>query len=126
MIDQLEGQVSMFDPGSQSGRMFPEHSVQVKEKTSKQSSKLSAKSPIQTFQFLSLRAGGASPDASWERVTEVNDKKYKPCKDRDALRKWFEGLRTDSAEYKAYGNSLAIPCSYDVIRRVANAIRKGE
>lgn len=57
---------------------------------------------------------------------EVNDKKYKPCKDRDALRKWFEGLRTDSAEYKAYGNSLAIPCSYDVIRRVANAIRKGE
>lgn len=57
---------------------------------------------------------------------DVNDKKYKPCKDMDSLRKWFEGLRTDSAEYKAYGNSLAIPCSYDVIRRVANAIRKGE
>ena len=57
---------------------------------------------------------------------DVNDKKYKPCKDRDALRKWFEGLRTDSSEYKAYGNSLAIPCSYDVIRRVANAIREGE
>ena len=57
---------------------------------------------------------------------DVNNKKYKPCKDIDALRKWFEGLRTDSAEYKAYGNSLAIPCSYDVIRRVANAIRKGE
>lgn len=57
---------------------------------------------------------------------DVNDKKYKPCKDRDALRKWFEGLRTDSAEYKAYGNSLAIPCSYDVIRRVVNAIREGE
>lgn len=57
---------------------------------------------------------------------DVNYKKYKPCKDRDALRKWFEGLRTDSAVYKAYGNSLAIPCSYDVIRRVANAIRMGE
>lgn len=57
---------------------------------------------------------------------DASNKKYKPCKDRDALRKWFEGLRTDSAEYKAYGNSLAIPCSYDVIRRVANAIRKGE
>ena len=55
---------------------------------------------------------------------EVNDKKYKPCKDRDALRKWFEGLRTDSAEYKAYGNSLAIPCSYDVISRVAKEIRR--
>lgn len=57
---------------------------------------------------------------------EVNDKKYKPCKDRNALRKWFEGLRTDSAEYKAYGNSLAIPCSYDVIRRVANAIKEAK
>ena len=55
---------------------------------------------------------------------EVNNKKYKPCKDRDAQRKWFEGLRTDSAEYKAYGNSLAIPCSYDVIRRVAKEIRR--
>lgn len=57
---------------------------------------------------------------------EVNGKNYKPCKDRAALEKWFNGLQTDSAEYKAYGNSLAIPCSYDVIRRVANAIRRGE
>lgn len=57
---------------------------------------------------------------------EVNGKNYKPCKNREALIKWFNGLQTDSAEYKAYGNSLAIPCSHDVIRRVANAIRKGE
>ena len=55
---------------------------------------------------------------------EVNGKNYKPCKNMDALRKWFEGLRTDSAEYKAYGNSLAIPCSHDVIRRVAKEIRQ--
>lgn len=55
---------------------------------------------------------------------EVNGKNYKPCKNMDALRKWFEGLRTDSAEYKAYGNSLAIPCSHDVIRRVAKEIRR--
>lgn len=55
---------------------------------------------------------------------EVNGKNYKPCKDRAALEKWFNGLQTDSAEYKAYGNSLAIPCSYDVIRRVANAIKE--
>lgn len=55
---------------------------------------------------------------------EANGKNYKPCKNADALRKWFEGLRTDSAEYKAYGNSLAIPCSYDVISRVAKEIRR--
>lgn len=57
---------------------------------------------------------------------EVNGKNYKPCKDRAALEKWFNGLQTDSAEYKAYGNSLAIPCSYDVIRRVANAIKEAK
>ena len=57
---------------------------------------------------------------------EVNGKNYKPCKNREALIKWFNGLQTDSAEYKAYGNSLAIPCSYDVISRIAKAIREGE
>ena len=57
---------------------------------------------------------------------EVNGKSYKPCKNREALIKWFNGLQTDSAEYKAYGNSLAIPCSYDVISRIAKAIREGE
>ena len=57
---------------------------------------------------------------------EVNGKSYKPCKNREELIKWFNGLQTDSAEYKAYGNSLAIPCSYDVISRIAKAIREGE
>ena len=57
---------------------------------------------------------------------EVNGKSYKPCKNREALIKWFNGLQTDSAEYKAYGNSLAIPCSYDVISRIAKAIMEGE
>ena len=57
---------------------------------------------------------------------EVNGTSYKPCKNREALIKWFNGLQTDSAEYKAYGNSLAIPCSYDVISRIAKAIREGE
>ena len=57
---------------------------------------------------------------------EVNGKSYKPCKNREALIKWFNGLQTDSAEYKAYGNSLAIPCSYDVISRSANAIMEDD
>jgi len=33
---------------------------------------------------------------------------------------WCEGLGgSDSAIYKAYGNGLALPCAYDVLRRLA-------
>ena len=32
--------------------------------------------------------------------------------------------RSDTAIYKAYGNSLAIPCAYDVLSRIADAITK--
>ena len=33
---------------------------------------------------------------------------------------WCEGLGgSDSAIYKAYGNGLALPCAYDVLRRIA-------
>lgn len=59
----------------------------------------------------------------WRRYAEINGTKPKS---RKAVFKWLQAPSSDSAEYKAYGNSLAIPCSYDVIRRVANAIRKGE
>lgn len=35
---------------------------------------------------------------------------------------WCEGLGgSDSAIYKAYGNGLALPCAYDVLRRIAKA-----
>lgn len=38
---------------------------------------------------------------------------------------WCEVLgRSDTAIYKAYGNSLAIPCAYDVLSRIADAITK--
>jgi len=34
---------------------------------------------------------------------------------------WCEGLGgSDSAIYKAYGNGLALPCAYDVLRRIAD------
>lgn len=33
---------------------------------------------------------------------------------------WCDGLGgSDSAIYKAYGNGLALPCAYDVLRRIA-------
>lgn len=38
---------------------------------------------------------------------------------------WCEGLGgSDSAIYKAYGNGLALPCAYDVLRRIANEYDK--
>lgn len=38
---------------------------------------------------------------------------------------WCEGLGgSDSAIYKAYGNGLALPCAYDVLRRIADVYDK--
>ena len=72
MTEQLDGQVSMFDLDSQYGRTYPEHSVQEKAKTSKQSSKPSAKSQIPTFQFLSLKAAsGINREPLWETATAL-------------------------------------------------------
>jgi DNA (cytosine-5)-methyltransferase 1 len=38
---------------------------------------------------------------------------------------WCEGLGgSDSAIYKAYGNGMALPCAYDVLRRIAKEYDK--
>lgn len=40
---------------------------------------------------------------------------------------WCDGANgSDSAIYKMCGNGLAIPCAYDVMRRVAGELRKGK
>lgn len=57
---------------------------------------------------------------SWENVrkthAEINGKKYKPTKN---LKKWYESLHTDSAEYKMWGNGIALPCAEYVLRGIA-------
>ena len=49
--------------------------------------------------------------AFWEKVREIhagiNGKKYTPYAKRDQLVAWYNRLRTDSAEYKLYGNGIA-------------------
>lgn len=66
----------------------------------------------------------------WEDVRRtyagVMGKKYRPFKDRDALVKWYNKLHTDSAEYKMWGNGIALPCAAFVISGIANSIRKAE
>lgn len=55
----------------------------------------------------------------WENVrkvhTEVYGKAYKPYKDARSLLKWYNKLHTDSAEYKMWGNGIALPCAAFVI-----------
>ncbi|HPF55385.1 MAG TPA: hypothetical protein PLV03_02480, partial [Clostridiales bacterium] len=46
-----------------------------------------------------------------------NGKAYKPCKN---LKKWYEGLHTDSAEYKMWGNGIALPCAENVLHGIAD------
>lgn len=53
----------------------------------------------------------------WADWSAINGNKPKPTA---WVRKWLADPQSDSAEYKAYGNSLAIPCAYDVIRRVVD------
>ena len=66
-MQEVEGQVSLFDQDSQFGKMSPELSAPTKDKTSKQfsnpSPKLSKKMPL----YLCLRkTNGQQVDASWE------------------------------------------------------------
>ena len=66
MIEQMDGQVSLFAPDTWSGRTSPEHSAATTEKTSPQSSKKrsgssSRKRPL----FLFLKRDGQPADALW-------------------------------------------------------------
>ena len=72
MTETLEGQVSMFDLVSQYGRTYPEPSAATKVETSKPSSKLSAKQPVPTFQYLCLKVGaGLIQEWLWEMVSAL-------------------------------------------------------
>ena len=54
----------------------------------------------------------------WNEVRRVYAKIMgKTCKPLASVEAYVEKLKTDAAIYKAAGNSLAIPCAYDVLRR---------
>ena len=66
--------------------------------------------------------------AYWEGVrrthAEIAGKSYKPFATRAALVKWYNGLHTDSAEYKMWGNGVALPCAYNVVAGCAEELRR--
>lgn len=45
-------------------------------------------------------------------------------KTRNQIKKWLKHPQSDSAEYKMWGNSLAIPCAYNVLAGIAEELRK--
>lgn len=66
MTEQMDGQVSLFDRDSWSGRTSPEHSAATTEKTSPQSSKKrSGASSRKRPPFLFLKKDGPQADALW-------------------------------------------------------------
>lgn len=66
--------------------------------------------------------------AFWQQVRDTSasiagkqPKKYSA----EALTKWYNGLHTDSAEYKMWGNGIALPCAAFVLGGVAEALMEG-
>lgn len=49
---------------------------------------------------------------------DINGKKYRK-KSREQMIKWYNNLHTDSAEYKMWGNGVALPCALFVLRGIA-------
>lgn len=66
----------------------------------------------------------------WETVrkqhADAYGKTYKPFRTKQQMVKWLNGLRTDSAEYKAFGNSVAVPCVEFVMGGIVELLRKEE
>ena len=59
----------------------------------------------------------------WEEVRRTyaaaTGKAYRRFNGKDALVKWYNKLHTDSAEYKMWGNGIALPCALFVIQGIA-------
>lgn len=92
--------------------------------------------PVECARLQGFPDGWGTPDfkasmtdgeaAFWEQTRRTHaaamGKKYRSCKDRAALLKWYNALHTDSAEYKMWGNGIALPCAAFVLKGVAEAM----
>jgi DNA (cytosine-5)-methyltransferase 1 len=59
----------------------------------------------------------------WLGIFEVFRKiegKSKTPKTRNAVRKWLLNPRSDNAEYKMWGNGLALPCAFTVLAGIVS------
>ena len=64
--------------------------------------------------------------AFWEKVRQthaaIKGTRYKPFSKREQVVRWYNRLHTDSAEYKLYGNGIALPCAVYVLRGIAQEL----
>jgi hypothetical protein len=61
--------------------------------------------------------------AVFEAHRQATNPKGKP-KTRSQVKKWLQNPRSDSAEYKMWGNSLALPNAYNVLQGIADELRE--
>ena len=61
----------------------------------------------------------------WETWRQVTNPKGKP-KTEKQIRKWLADPYTDSAEYKLWGNGVALPCTYFVLSGIAWAAQNSK
>lgn len=67
--------------------------------------------------------------AFWANVFETHRKATDPAKKpktKSQIKKWLQYPQTDSAEYKMWGNSLAIPCAYTVLAGIAEELTESK
>lgn len=43
---------------------------------------------------------------------------------KEQMIRWLNALHTDGAEYKLWGNGVALPCARDVMRRIEKALQE--
>lgn len=84
---------------------------------------------IRIIKEMRKKTNGEYPKyAVWENVRKtyagINGKSYKPMR-RESLTKWYNALHTDSAEYKMWGNGIALPCAAFVLEGIAEALMGG-
>jgi DNA (cytosine-5)-methyltransferase 1 len=56
---------------------------------------------------------------------EINGKKIKDYTKKQMLT-WYNKLHSDSAEYKLWGNGIALPCALYVMQGIEETLKEGE
>ena len=159
-MHELDGQMSIYDLGFPSLKMFAAPTQATEAMISKPSSKPLPKSQTPMFLFLSLKKeNGQKPPRKWivRRLTptecarlqgfpdmhghpdhkdSLTDEEYafwlnvrnthamingraQKQYTREQMLKCYNGLHTDSAEYKMWGNGIALPCAAFVLGQIA-------
>ncbi len=95
--------------------------------------------PLECCRLQGFPDGWGVPDAKdalndveadfWENVRKtyaaINGTRYKPFVKREQLVRWYNALHTDSAEYKMWGNGIALPCAAFVLEGIAEVLMGG-